>query len=265
MNKENLKLTLFYTAPKPPAIWAGEKTLDEVTEAEHMASQYKARGQKALNTAKRWLLKSGFDSQQLQTKFLVQKYSKLKEIIQEGETGLYDALVLGRRGLSRLEETFEESVSKGLFDTPVSFPVWVCRKPDMERKGVLVCTDGSASALRVADHVGFILGDEETHGVTLMVVQRKAGASRVDAQETLSKGREALIKAGLSAGRIGERVVVHGNPARAILEEAEKGRHASVAIGRTGLGRGLMKRFFLGSVSYALFRELRGAALWLCH
>jgi len=49
-----------------------------------------------------------------------------------------------------------------------------------------------------------------------------------------------------------------------ILREAEEGQYVAVATGRTGIGQGLLKSIFIGSVSNTLFHELKGAALWLC-
>jgi nucleotide-binding universal stress UspA family protein len=36
-------------------------------------------------------------------------------------------------------------------------------------------------------------------------------------------------------------------------------------VGRTGAGRGFIKKAFIGSVSDKLFRELEGAVLWICY
>ena len=57
----------------------------------------------------------------------------------------------------------------------------------------------------------------------------------------------------------------HPEVRKAILDEAEQGRYAAVAVGRTGAGQGLLEKIFMGSVSDTLFRELERAALWVCH
>ncbi|MCJ7687192.1 MAG: universal stress protein, partial [Desulfobacteraceae bacterium] len=171
-NKKEIKLTLFYTAPRPAAVWGEEQTHESVSQSEQQAKQYEAKGRKALEEAKKVLIKLGFKQEQIGTKFQVRQRAKVNEIIQEGEKGFYDAVVLGRRGLSWLEEALDDSVSKGLLEKRCNFPVWICRRPDLETKNVLLCLDGSETSYRMADHVGFILGEEKSQEVTLFTVEK---------------------------------------------------------------------------------------------
>ena len=264
-NKKDIKLTLFYAAPKPPAVWEGERTHETVSQSEQYAKQYENKGRKALEAAKKELVRSGFEHIGIGTKFQIRKVSKVMDIIQEGEKGLYDAVVLGRRGLSWLEEAFDESVSKGVLEKKVSFPIWICRKPELDRKGVLVCVDGSDEAYRMVDHVGFIMGQEKNQEVTLLLVNKPGATAKETAEVILSKAREHLLSNGFPAQMAKSKVLDAARVANAILEEAEQGRFAAVAVGRTGVGQGFLKRVFMGSVSEKLFQELEGIALWICH
>ena len=166
-HKEKMKITLLYLTPKPP----GRFEADMETELRNKKSE--AIGRKALNEAKQDLLKLGFMEDQVFTKLRPRMSSKVNEIIQEGSEGRYDAVVLGRRGLTRLEQTFDESVTSDLFEKDWGFPLWICRKPDSERKHVLACVDGSDASHRMLDHVGFILGQAQNQNVTLLAVSRK--------------------------------------------------------------------------------------------
>jgi nucleotide-binding universal stress UspA family protein len=264
-NKEGMKLTLFYTAPRPGAVWEGERSPDRVKQSEQQAKQYEAKGRKALEEARKVLTKLGFKQEQLGIKFRVRQRSKVMDIIQEGERGLlYDAVVLGRRGLSWLEEAFEDSVSKGLLEKRCDFPIWICRRPDLERKNVLLCLDGSEASYRMAEHVGFILAEEENQEVTFFTVKKPGAKVKESPDSILSKSKELLLSIGFPAEMAKTKVVVSGNVAKAILKEAEQGRYAAVAVGRTGAGDGVLKRIFMGSVSDTLFRDLEKAALWTC-
>jgi hypothetical protein len=57
--------------------------------------------------------------------------------------------------------------------------------------------------------------------------------------------------------------VVSDDVPGAILREAEEGRFAAVAVGRTGMRKGPLARLFATSVTHALFERLTGAALWV--
>ena len=263
-NKEEMRVTLFYTAPRPPAVWAGERTHESVTESERQAKQYEVKGRDALETAKKELIKLGFKQERISTKFKVRRFSKVEDIIQEGAKGLYDAVILGRRGLSLLEAAFDESVTKDLLVEKVNFPIWLCRMPNLERKNVLVCVDGSEHSRRMADHVGFILGEEKSQEVTLLVVKRPGGKLKESPENILSKSKEILLSNGFPSEMAKTKVIEARNVSDTILKEAEQGKFAAVALGRTGVGQGLLKSIFMGSVSDTLFRELKGAALWVC-
>jgi nucleotide-binding universal stress UspA family protein len=263
-NKESMNLTMFYAAAKPPRLWEGERTVDSVGLAEQQAKESEIKGRKALEAARRELFRAGFRDDQINAKLQFRQFSKAMDIIQEGEKGLYDAVVLGRRGLSWLEEVFDESVSKGLLEKKVSFPLWICRKPDLERRNVLVCVDGSDACYRMVEHVGFILDQEKNQAVTLLVVAKKGGRWKENAEKTLLTSKEVLCNHGFPEALTKTKLVEAGNVARAILREADDGRFAVVTVGRTGAGEGLLRKVFMGSVSTTLFTEIEKASLWIC-
>ncbi|MFC1822843.1 universal stress protein [Thermodesulfobacteriota bacterium] len=265
VKKEKLKITLFYTTPRPSAIWEGERTVEGLAEWESQAKNYEAKGKKALESAKKELQKMGFKSDSIITKLQIRQHSKVMDIIQEGEKGLYDALVLGRRGLTWLEEAFEDSVSKELFEKKVNFPIWICRKLDPARKNLLACVDGSDASNRMVDHVGFIMSQETEQEVTLLTIRKKGGKVSDDSENILSKSRAHLTHNGFPEEMVSNKILENNQPAEAILKEAKEGHFGAVALGRTGAGRGFLQKVFMGSVSDKLFRELEGASLWICY
>ena len=265
LDKMDMKLTLFYTAPRPPAVWEGERTIDSLTITEQKYEEIEAKGEVSLAEAKKELVKQGFDPDMINTKLQFRNISKVIDIIQEGAKGLYDALVLGRRGLSWLEEAFDESVSKGILHVKVNFPIWVCRRPDLKRKDVLVCVDGSDASYRAVDHVGFILGNKKSHRITLFTVKKKGEIGTQSAESIMEKSREKLLKNKIREEMVKNKIVEDGNVAKAINREADQGQYAAVAVGRIGTGQGFLKKIFMGSVSDTLFRELERSSLWICH
>lgn len=264
-NKERLKITLFYTAPRAPHLWEGERSSESVALQRDQARVYEAKGRNAINAAKAEFHALGFKDDQLDFKLLVRKYSKVMDIIQEAQQGLYDAAVLGRRGLSWLEEAFEESVTKGLLEQGASIPLWICRKTDPDRRHVLVCLDGSDPAYRIVDHVGFILKEEPEHHVTLLTVAGKGMPEGKDPEMIQDRARKLLADSGWPDERVRSMILESGSVVKTIAKETEAGRYAAVATGRTGTGQGFLGKIFMGSVSWGLFRELGGggAALWI--
>ena len=264
-NKQDIRITLYYTIPRGPQVWTGERDHESVSEADLQAKKYEGRGRKALSAAKKELIKMGFDSEQIDTKLQKRRFSTVKDIIQEGADGLYDAVVLGRRGLSWLLETFEESVTKKILEERSNFPIWICRKPDLEKKGILVCVDGSEVSMRMVDHVAFMLAKEKEQPVTLLSVNDYKGEMKNHWDTPIRNAKDILLNNGFSSEQIRSKIVDNSNAAKAILQEAKDGGFSAVAVGRTGEGQGLLGKIFMGSVSSRLFRELEDASLWICY
>jgi len=259
--KEEVKLTLFYTVPRPPAVWSGEKTHDKVVEQEDMARKGAAKAKKAIQEARAEVVSLGFPEENVQSKAQKRQFSRAKDILEEGERGLYDAIVLGKRGLNWFEEAFDGSVTKELLESRQNCPIWICRRPDPERKGVLLCLDGTETSYRMADHVGFILGNEEPHPVKILVIKGRSMKESPDA--IIAKGKDLLSKQKVPNVRVTASAIEASNTAKAIHREAEEGRYAVVAVGRAGADRSILDKVFMGSVSMSLFREIENAALWV--
>ncbi|MFH1998277.1 MAG: universal stress protein [Planctomycetota bacterium] len=260
-NKQDLRITLFYTAPKPAAVWKDEQSRDTEEHAKQQAHRIEARGREAIEAARVMLCRLGFPEEKIESKLTFRKHSKVKDIIHEGTAGRYDAVVLGRRGLSWLEEVFSESVSKELLGTRVNFPLWFCRKPKESCRDVLVCLDGSESAFRMADHVGFMLAPEPDHLIRLLVVRSGRLSSDPDPDTIFATARSHLIENGFPAEKVATKVVDDSNAARAILKELESVSYGTVAVGRGDPDRG----FFMGSVCEKLFREVEQTAMWISY
>lgn len=262
-NRENLKLTLFYTAPRPPAVWNHEKSFESLDEFERMSVKAEAKGRQALEDARRYFCNLKMCEDQVNAKFIFRQRSKVMDILQEGEEGLYDAVVLGRRGLSRLETLVEDSVSREIVEKQSIAPMWICRWPEKNRQHVLLCLDGSDASYRMADHVGYMLAEEPEHYVRLLRVVKPGTESHRETEKIFAKAIQILLEAGLDESRIRTTVRARSTPWRAIMEEAEDGMYSVVALGRTGEGGGVLKRLFMGSTTVNLMRELVGAVLWV--
>ena len=245
-NKDAVRFTLFFIAPRSGR--DAEFELDQ-----HVEESCDL----ALETARQRLMMGGFWEENILCKIKKRSMSKVKDIIHEANRGLYDALILGRRGISRLEELINDSVSMRVLEEERKAPIWICRQPDEGRRNVLLCVDGSEPALRIADHVGFMLKNEDSHAITLFHVSPQGGKG----EEILDRAREELIKNGIASERIGTQYAAGTNPDKAITQEATAGKYAVVAAGYAEKPKeGL---FRLGSTSKKLVYNLQGAALWL--
>lgn len=245
-NKDQVKFTLLYIAPR-----TGQRETLVPVESESNTCDL------ALEDTVQRLMDWDFLEENLLCKVKKRMVSTSKDIITEGNRGLYDAIILGRRGTSRIEELINDSVSVKLLKGERNAPIWVCRNPETDRRNVLVCLDGSRESLHITDHVGFILADELQHQITLLHVQT---SDRVP-DSLFEDARQVLDNYSIARDRVQERLITSKNPAKAILTEAEKGRFSAVAVGYSGEAEKSV--FRMGSVGLKLFYEMQGSVLWV--
>jgi nucleotide-binding universal stress UspA family protein len=245
-NKDTVRFTLFFIAPR-----SGRDVEFELDQ--HMSEACDL----ALETARQRLILGGFLEENLLCKIKKRSFSKVKDIIHEANKGLYDAIILGRRGISRLEELINDSVSMRVLEQERKSPIWMCREPEPGRRNVLLCVDGSEPAIHIADHVGFMLKNEDSHSIALFHVSPRGAQGTA----VLDRAKEELVKNGIAPERIKYAQASGSNTDQLILKEAESGKYAVVAAGYAEKPKeGL---FRLGSTSKKLAYNLKGAALWL--
>ncbi|NLY40611.1 MAG: universal stress protein [Desulfovibrionales bacterium] len=261
-NFTHLHVTMLYVTSNPKAGLNNAEILDDFGNLQRREQHVKAHAEAALSKAVDFLCVSGFPEHNIHKKIAFKQLGTAHDIVQEGISGLYDAIALGRRGLSRLEELLAESVSKQVFVTPIETPLWICRNQTRFSPHVLLCTDGSPASLRCADHVGFMLKDEPEHKITIAHVQAQSGADI--SVEAFAGARRMLEENGIGADRISEHRASGKNISDAIVCLAREGNYGVVATGRTGRGESKLKRV-LGSVSMHLLRHLDSASLWISH
>jgi len=202
-----------------------------------------------------------------------------RDILQHAQQGLYDAIVVGRRGFSRIQQIFMDSVTAKLVERSTLIPVWVLHGHVTSAK-IMAAVDGSESSLRAVDHLSFMVEENPKIKVTLFHVIPKVGshcAIRFDeeangVEEMMTQGDRRCVEhfyahackkfteAGIQENQIEIKVTKRTmNVGKAIVDEATNGNYGTVVIGR----RGVSRAFFMGSVSRYVLDRISNRALWL--
>lgn len=217
-----------------------------------------------LQEVKQKLVDFGFPNQNIKTDSRQGSISTVRDIAAYGRKGLYDSMILGRRGLSLIENLIQDSVSRRIMDEQCDVPIWICREPERRKKHLLLCTDGSQQSLNTADHVGFVMGASPENKITVLHV--RSSKSFDNEQEIFDKTISQITDNGYPGDRISALTLEGSNAAGVILNYARENSFAVIAMGRqcqstpkTGLAR-----FFVGSVSGEVLNKLEGASLWIC-
>lgn len=257
-NQKNLTLTLFYVMTETKAL---ESLNDPWFENNDAFSLLPMNIKKVFSLCCKALEEKGFTQEQIKQVARKKQRDTLQDIIKECHNELYDAVILGKRSTSFVEDILCGNKGHDIIEKELSAPVWFCRDPDESRKNVLLCVDGSSVGERVADHVGFILQGEDHHSVTLFHVDKGQGVNQDQAFEQAT----AVLKSHhISESKIHRASVKSLRVTNAILTMAEQGKFASIAIG--SLGRtakiGAYERI-IGSKCKNIFNEIDKTALWI--
>ncbi|MFZ5572531.1 MAG: universal stress protein [Thermodesulfobacteriota bacterium] len=230
---------------------------------------------------------AGIEEKRLKTVSRPQLSGIAKDILDFALVGRYDALVVGRRGISKAQEMFMGSVTAQLLEHSQVTPVWVVdRKPELSK--MVIAVDGSESALRAVDHVAFMLRGNQAQSVTLLHVKPKIGNylaidfhlpdTEADSEpnpelddlvrQTDGRRLKHFFKAAVAKFREAgiHRDQLHimevdctMNVGKTITKEMAQGRFGTVVIGRSGENRS----FFFGSVSKCVLENYTEGAVWL--
>lgn len=222
----------------------------------------------------------GVDESRIRLKTQVRQLGLAQDIIEYAQEKLFDAILMGRRQMSGIQKMFGSSVSSAVLERSQVLPVWLADGNPGAKK-VLVAVDGSESALRAVDHVGFMVsGNPDVHLALLHVTNTAHNYCTIDLDESpepefiriVEQGDRACIdqfyplamkklrRMGLSEDQIRfETIEGSRRLGKNVADYAVENGFDTLVIGRTGIDRA----FFMGSVSRWLINEVEECALWV--
>lgn len=200
------------------------------------------------------------------------------EIIRLADEGGYNAIVMGRRGLSVVKGMLLGSVTRRVLSLARGLTVFAVGQektfdPACPLPSVLLPVDGSEPSLEAVRQGAALVRqwiDCQPHLTLLHVIDFiQVGASLntgtthlvKQGEEFLSAGRQILMEAGLE-GLFTEKLLV-GEPSRLIIEEAEEGHQVLILMGARGLSS--IKQLLLGSVSSDVLHRVPRAVVGIVY
>jgi nucleotide-binding universal stress UspA family protein len=243
--------------------------------------------QSFMDRARSALAELGIPQGAVTTRVEARKEGIARDILTESRQG-YDAVAVGRMGLSQLKDLVMGSVASKLIGKLVHVPIWVVAGARHAPR-MLLSVDTSEEAMRTVEHVAAMVGERGPFEITLfhairglnvflqgfgdsyMLTHDQEWIDRVDKelevaeQEVLQAfdiARQKLIGAGVSPDRVKQKVVKGvASRAGAIVDEAEKGGHDTIVVGRRGLSK--IQEFFMGRVSSKVLQLARAQTVWV--
>jgi len=279
---KDVKFTVMHVQPT-----ISQYLLDEVkskpqayAELEKVNRKNAETTQVILDKYKTQLLTAGIAERNIQLKTQPRLLGVAKDILQASMAGQFDALILGRRGLSGLQDMLIGSVSANIVNNSMDTPIWL-----VDEKGaaqdIMVAVDGSDNSFKAVDHLAIIIGGNTDLKISFFhVTPRLQDFCPVDFDDSQSEALEEIIQQGdkqcidqffaHARKRLGEAGIQENQISfkakegvirvgKAVLEEYRRGSFGTLVVGR----RGMNKKYFTGSVSRYLINQFSGGALWV--
>ena len=281
-NVNNLHFVLFHAQPGVSMFLQEEaqKSAKSKKQLDRVLSKNDTAARKLLDGYKDQMIEMGVEPDRIECITKKRNLGYAKDILEFGQEGQYDAIVIGRRGLSRLAELYAGSVTTNILEQSQVIPVWLI---DGEAKSgdILLAIDGSDACMRAVDHTSFMLSNNPDANLTLLHINSNAqkyceisfdDEPNPELEEIIARGDSACITqfyphavkkfedAGISEDRI-KLEIVKGKRriGKAILDFADQGKFNTVVVGR----RGIDKAFFMGSASRYVINKVSDGALWI--
>ena len=233
-----------------------------------------------LDQYKNQMVTAGLAEDNIQLKSRPRVLGVAKDILQAGTDGRFDALILGRRGLSGMQDMFIGSVSANIVNNTTDTPVWLVDE-EGPSQNIMLAVDGSENSFKAVDHLAFIIGGNADLKISFFhVAPRLRDFCPVDFEDVDSEALEEIIlqsdrhcidqfyaqvlkrlkEAGIRESQISfETAEGTFRVGKAVLDEYRRGKFGTLVVGR----RGVNKKFFTGSVSRYLINQFSEGALWV--
>jgi len=283
MLSKQAEIVLFHVMAEAPEAFK-DVSADPLTEKENYPlSVWKTSQDETIHefmtTASDILIASGFPQKAIEVKTQAMRSGVARDILNESQQN-YDMLVVGRTGISNIENITLGSVASKLVDV-VAHPTLIIVGENTESKKIIIAIDGSAESMKAVRCVGALLDSAECE-ILLCHVIRPLSAQQMGVKElflpkheadwiaagqrkivpVINEAKRHLKEEGFSEEQISSEILTYQKSrAAAIVDAATKGSYDTIVVGRRGLtGTG---EFQMGRVSRKILHFAYRNTLWI--
>jgi len=265
------------------SLQSGHEWLDDLELLSKLSPEARKRyaaAKKYMNESVDRLDRHGISKDQVTTEIKLSRTNVAADIIDVARKGLYDALVIGRRGVSKLEELIMGSVSCTVFEKCHDIPIWIV-DGQVDSRTFLVPIDGSEYCLKAVDHLAFILKDNPYAEITFFhsaaMFAQKQSLTKQECTHYLTDEfcqihsqdhdihfhapHKILADSGFPNERIFHLSTKKGMyPSRQIVRQALIDDFGTIVMGRRGIA---MSKGVFGSVTEKVVAMSENTAIWI--
>jgi len=254
--------------------------VDPLRERSPLSERRRITAEKYLRDAKARLVRNGFSDERVTFAVEITSAQSTTAIHFEANKGVYDALVIGRRGMGKVGELFFGSVSSFLVDRCHDLPIWIV-DGEVTSEHFLLAVHCKPESLLAADHLAFIAkslpdsqiylyhskvvfgSDQEAVPEEFHAIWGKEWCDQyLDPENYLFFAHAQILKDnGISAKRIIQMPMERNlYVSRDLIRQARNNKIGTIVMGRRSkeAAKGL-----LGGVSDSTLSQAQNLALWL--
>jgi len=265
---ETTDVVLFYVGKNiPKSFWTMEKEMNLSLRTPDvrasMATQVKAFNA-CLDKAQTILTEAGFPVTAIERKVKNTIHGVVRDLVEESMQG-YSAVVVGRRGHSRLKDILAGSVPNQLLDKINTIPLIVVGGlPDS--RNFLVAFDGSNTIIKAVDYIKRMVDAAACKVLLCHVSKLQKNASDLtetnDIEAKLNHSRQELMSSGFAVDRVACEILEGKKSLTdAIIAKVAEGQFGTVVVGRRGLSA--LKELLGGRVGEKIFKLAQHLTVWV--
>lgn len=241
-------------------------------------AQIKKNIDEFMQQAKNILLNAGFPKESVTIKVETRKAGVARDIVKESHEG-YDAVVLGRSGVSRLKDIIVGSVANKLIGKMPHVPVVaVGGNPDSKR--IIIGFDGSDGAMKAVNCTASMMYRPDREVMLCHVIRplnihlgmdmlfnaiEEDGWINANIEEinpAFDKAKKCLSESGFASDRILTEILKdEASRSGGVIKKARAYGYDTVVVGRRGLT--VIEEFIMGRVSRKVLQMAEQMAVWI--
>ncbi|MGV8074615.1 MAG: universal stress protein [Syntrophobacteraceae bacterium] len=291
LSPQESEIILFHVITKvPESFWDLEKEPAYHYRIANVCS-WEAQQEKMINVLmaefRQVLLDAGFPEEAVTVKIQGRKIGIARDITAESLEG-YDAVVVGRKGLSQVKDLVLGSTADRLMGKLLHIPMWIVGNKPYAGK-LLLPVDASEGAMQAVTYVSQIVDKHSVSEITLFHAirgmdvllqgfgdafalayeqewieraERDQAEAEKEIEPTIDEAKRRLLSAGFDPSQVKQAIVKGvGSRPGAIIEEAQRAGIDTIVVGRRGLSK--IQEFFIGRVSKKVVHLAREQTVWI--
>ncbi|MFH1076785.1 MAG: universal stress protein [Pseudomonadota bacterium] len=248
--------------------------------ANQLATKNLKTAQVIMENAGRILEKGGMNGDNVRSLIRPKTMEIAREFLARDKGTIYDALMLGRRGITWIEELCMGSVTNNVLQ--LAHKVMVCMVDGkIQSKKLLIPVDGSPNSEHAIQNAAWLIRGSTFVEATIIYVvpplfsEKKSKTVESETisslfhtymtgsgESILAMAKELLMREGISPSLIRTHLEKNSfSIAHSIINFAKEHDYGSILLCRRGISK--TRQFFLGSVSSKLIHEANSMAIWV--